>query len=43
MVDGKDDKAVMYVNSETGFGSHSILQGVDLSINMRDTNMRQGH
>jgi hypothetical protein len=29
MVEGKDDKAVRYVNSETGFGTGRIVKGVD--------------
>jgi len=32
MVEGKDDKAVTYVNSETGFGSLRIVKGMDSLI-----------
>jgi hypothetical protein len=43
MVDGKDDKAVMYANSETGFGSFRIVKGVDCLIYISDTNMEEGY
>jgi hypothetical protein len=43
MVDGKDYKAVTYVNSETGFGNLSIVQGVDRLIYIMDTDMKEGH
>jgi len=36
MVEGKDDKVVMYVNSETGFGSLGIVKGVDRLIYISD-------
>jgi hypothetical protein len=43
MVEGKDDEAVIYVNSERGFGSLRIVKGVDCLIYISDTNMEQGH
>jgi len=43
MVGGKDDKAVTYVNSETGFGSLRIVKGVDRLIDISDTDMEEGH
>jgi len=43
MVEGKDDKAVMYVNSETGFGSLRIVKGVDRLIYFSDTDMEERH
>jgi hypothetical protein len=39
MVEGKDDKAVTYENSETGFGSHRIVKGVDCLIYIGDTDV----
>jgi len=32
MVEAKDDEAVMYVNSNVGFGSLKIVKGVDRLI-----------
>jgi len=43
MVEGKDDKAVTYVNTETGFGSLRIVKGVDRLIYISNTNMEEGH
>jgi len=43
MVESKDDEAVMYVNSETGFGSLRIVKGVDCLIYISDTDMEEGH
>jgi hypothetical protein len=43
MVEGRDDKAVRYVNSETGFGSLRIGKGVDRLIYISDTDMEEGH
>jgi hypothetical protein len=43
IVDGKDDKAVMFVNSETGFGSLRIVKGVDRLIYISDTYMKEGY
>jgi len=42
MVEGKDDEAVMYVNSETDFRSCRIVMGVDRLIYISDTDM-EGH
>jgi hypothetical protein len=41
MVDGKDDKALRYVNSETGFGCLRIVIGVDCLIYIIDTDMEE--
>jgi hypothetical protein len=43
MVEGKDDKAVTYVNSETRFGSLRIVKGVDRLIYISDTDTEEGH
>ena len=43
MVEGKDDEAVMYVNSEAGFGSLRIVKGVDRLIYISDTHMEEEH
>ena len=43
MVEGKDDKAVMYVNSETGLGSVRIVKGVDRLMYISDTDLEEGH
>jgi len=43
MVEGMDDKAVTYVNSETDFGSLRIVKGVDRLIYISDTDMEEGH
>jgi hypothetical protein len=43
MVEGKNDEAVMYVISETGFGSIRIVKGVDCRIYISDTNMGKGY
>jgi len=43
MVEGKDDEAVRYVNSETGFGSLRIVKSVECLIYISDTNMEEGH
>jgi hypothetical protein len=36
-------KAVTYENSETGFSSLEIVNGVDRVIYISDTNMEEGH
>jgi hypothetical protein len=43
MVEGKDDEAVMYVNSKTGFGSFRADKSVDHLRYMGDTDMEEGH
>jgi hypothetical protein len=43
MVEGKDHKAVMYVNSEIGFGSLRMVKGVDCLIYISDTYIEEGH
>jgi len=43
MVEGKDDEAVTYVNSETDFGSLRIVQGVDRLTYISDTDMEKRH
>jgi hypothetical protein len=43
MVECKDDKAVRYVNSETGFGSLMIVKDADHLINISDTKREKGH
>jgi len=43
MVEGKDDKAVVYVYSETGFGSLRIVQGVDRLIYISNTDREEGN
>jgi len=43
MVAGKDDKAVTYVDSETGLGSRIIVKGVDRLIYISDTDLEEGH
>jgi len=43
VLEEKDDEAVTYVNSETGFGSLRIVNGADRLINISDTNMEEGH
>jgi len=43
MVEGKDDEIVLYVNSETGFASFRIVNGVNLWIAISDTDMEEGH
>jgi len=43
MVEGKKDKAAMYVNSKTGFGSIRIVKGVDRLIHISNTDMEEGH
>jgi len=43
IVEGKDDKAVTYVNSETGFDSLRIVKGADHLIHISDTDMEEGH
>jgi len=43
MVEGKDDEAVRYVNSETGFDSFRIVKGVDRLLNISNTDMEEGH
>jgi len=43
MVEGKDDQAVAYVNSETGFGSLRIVKGLDRLIYISDTDTEEGH
>jgi len=42
MVEGKDDEAVTYVNSEAGFGSLRIVKGVYRVIYISDTDMEKG-
>ena len=41
MVQGKDDKAVTYVNSQTGFRSLRIVKGVDRLIYIGDTDIEE--
>jgi len=43
MEDGKDDKAVMYMNFETGFGSLRIVKSLDGVIYISDTEMEEGY
>jgi len=43
MVEAKDEEAVTYVNSETGFGSFTIVKGVDRVRYINDTDMEEGH
>jgi len=43
MVEAKDDEAVMYVNSEAGFRSLRIANGVDRLIYISNTDMEEGH
>jgi hypothetical protein len=43
MVKGKDDKAVMYVNSETELGSTRIVKGVYRLMYIRVTIRDDGH
>jgi len=43
MVEAKDDKAVTYVNSKTGFGRLGIVLGVDRLKYISDTYMEEGH
>jgi len=43
MAQGNDEKAVMYVNSETGFVSHRIVKGVDRLIYISDTEREKRH
>jgi len=43
MVEGKDDEAVTYVNSETGFGNLRIVKRVYRLIYINDTDMEEGH
>jgi hypothetical protein len=42
MVEGKDDQAVSYVNSESSFGCHMIVNGVDHLIYISDTDIEEG-
>jgi len=41
MVEDKDEEAVMYVNSKTGFGSLWIVKGVDHLIYISETDMEE--
>ena len=43
MVEGMDLKAVRYANSETGFGSLRIVNGVDHLIYISNADMEEGH
>jgi len=43
MVEGKDDTALMYVTTETGFGSFRIVNSVDHLIYISNTNMEEEH
>jgi hypothetical protein len=43
MVECEDDKEVTYLNSETGFGSLRIVNGVDRMIYISDTNIQERH
>jgi len=43
MVEAKDEDAVTYVNSKTGFGSLQIVKGVDCVIYLNDSEMEEGH
>jgi len=41
MVEGKDDEAVMSVNSKIGFGSLRMVKGVDRLIYISDTDIEE--
>ena len=41
MEETKNEEAVTYVNSEAGFGSPRIVQGVDCLIYISDTDMEE--
>ena len=43
MVEGKDDEAVTYVNSETGSDSLRIVKGVNRLKYISNTDMEEGH
>jgi len=43
MVEGKDDEAVTYVNSKTGFGSLRIVKVVHRLIYISETDMEEWH
>jgi hypothetical protein len=43
MVEGKDDRAVTYENSETGFSSRRIVKCVDRLVYISDTKIDEGH
>jgi len=43
MVEVKDEQAVTYVDSETGFGCLRIVKEVDRLIYISDTDMEEGH
>jgi len=43
MVEATDDKPDTYENSETGFGSLTIVMGVDRLIYISNTDMEEGH
>jgi len=43
MVESKDDRAVTYVHSKSGFGSLSIDEGVDHLIYISYTDTEEGH
>jgi len=41
MVEDKNDEAVIYVNSKTGFNSDRIVKCVDYQINISNTDMEE--
>jgi hypothetical protein len=43
MVEGKDDEAVMNVNSKAGYRSLRIVKSVDHLIYISDADMEEGH
>jgi len=43
MVEGKDHKAVTYVNSAAGFSSLRIVNGVDSLIYISNSDIEEGH
>jgi len=43
MVEGKDDEAATHVNSDTGFGSLTIVKGVNRLIYISDSDMEEWH
>jgi len=43
MVESKNDEAVMYVKSETGFCNFRIVKGVDHLIYISNTDMEERH
>jgi len=43
MVEAYDEEAVTYVSSQTGFGSITIVKGVDHLIYISDPDLEEGH